>query len=378
VLRAFASCVLIVGCTAKAEPPPDELIAMSEGEQLTRALHSPPLSPAPDWPPWATIASGNLVLAPPCDTVPGTSGPPELFSLDHVDGDARFVVQVSPSLAGTCLPRVLACVEENGGCTYQDQTTGKVADIRMKTHFCYGSSCTGADFADEVIHFKVENPDDRDTSLVARVTTDAPIAFRILASHFHDELVGDLYDANITGEFLASYQIARMPDATPVTDGTYNLTWNPISQDWNGFGIEAESCSAPVPGCLVRHAPTRTSVGQCLRAQTGTPVTIGLRVWIADTANLEDADRMYVGGPATAVFHALGFADPGGINLPLNSTEQSVTVDAGDVVGTDVTFQLWRCRSAGAGTAPVCAAPPIGPPDAVATIAVRSSLTTCP
>src|SRR5262245_24985497 len=89
----------------------DRLIAMREGETVERRLVAPPSSRV-GWPEWASVTSdGTLVLAPPCSAIHGTSGSPSVFELADADAGHALLVQVSPSLDGPCLPRVLACIE---------------------------------------------------------------------------------------------------------------------------------------------------------------------------------------------------------------------------------------------------------------------------
>lgn len=375
---------LIAGCGGGDDPTdPTPLIALDEGTEADRPVETNVTA----WPdaPWATVDAGTLTLKPSCSVVPGTSGAPRLFTLDGADGDRAIVVQVNPTIAGTCLPRVLACVRAiDAECDpYQDQTTGVPAERQLRTSFCSGMSCTPAD---EMLDLLLDNPDTTDTELVARITTDAPIAFESNPLLFQGTLLGDLYDANIAGNFLVSYEIARgASDQARLAVGSYRLQWDGGNA---GLGIEGAYCTSATPqGCAVRHDPTRGLDGsQCMVAQAG-PVDVGVRVWVSEMfqpppASAIQIEAKLMPGSVPVTLHTDGQAGPRLVVSPDHPGPVDVFVEASAATGTQLELGVRPCATTGTGTpeVPHCdRQADLGPVyPATADIAIRSDDTLCP
>ncbi len=356
---------LFIACNGSVEDPVDgSLVALDEGETTSRPLANG-VKAAADWPSWASIEDGTLVLAPGCEVVTGTDGPPKVFSLGFITGEPALLVQVTPTIAGACLPRVLACISAGPtDCVsdqdFHDQSTGRMVDEVLDLTF------TGPD---KQIVFRLYNPDAGDTQLNARLTTDAPIAFVENENRFSGDLRGGLANSNITGDFRVSYEIARgMSIEARIATGAYRLRWN----DDEIHGIEVASCATANANCTL----VRNAAGWCVQEPTGNAqITVALRLWTGphaphapqpgapDTLLL----RGVTGGAPPPIFTSATTTQPQTITVPLDIGAQPVAANLGaNLDNKRVTLELFAC------VAP-CAAG--GMPSATVELAIR---TRCP
>jgi hypothetical protein len=168
-------------------------------------------------------------------------------------------------------------------------------------------------------------------------------------------LIGDLYDANIRGDFRITYEVARTTDPDKkVTTGSFELRWGTASQQ---FTIEPAACWSATPGpgpgltsCIVRHDPTRRGNAICLEAPSSpSSITVALDIWGAGDAELRlDLSDMI---PQQLVYHSL--ADPTDTRLepvPLAFAAEGVKtvyVDIPSPMGKMIPFTLTRTNGPG-------------------------------
>jgi hypothetical protein len=312
---------LVAGCGDTTAGSDDSLIALAEGTTLRLPISAVGRA-SWDAAPWATVdpVAKQLVLAPKCNVVTGTAGAPRLFVLDRADGDRSVVVQVSPSGDGDCRPYVDACVcGTAAACTESASGTSSVPycgiahdvvgrQIRFMTAFDDTS-------ADEQISFRLHNPDCADQqaglpcddSVSGRLTTDAPIHFnkdaRVLKPDV--ELVGDLFNANVRGDFRISYEIARSSEPDDkVATGSFELRWGT-----EPFTIEPAACWTATNGtCLVKHGPTKPTGTSpiCLQVSAGTAaITVALDVWIQRRPGMPGPTSLQLSSMQAVTFHAI-------------------------------------------------------------------------
>lgn len=389
-MRGWTLGVILVAFAACGGSAPDDvgddgaLIAIDEGAPpVTRQVVSAARTWAPDAP-WASVDdTGVLTIAPDCSVVKGTSGPPRLFSLDDADDGRTLVVQVSPSGSGACLPRVLACVhnaaETECADGFQDQTSGEHEDSLLHTGFCPAGAC-GAPTGDEVIELQLFDRDEQDTGVSARITTDAPITFDSMMGNGSPDnftaLTGHLFDAEITGDFLVSYEIARDHDSSQrLGTGSYHLLWEGGAK---GLGIEGQYCTSPT-SCKVHHNPTRSPDGQQCVSSDSQPIALGVRIWATAGQATNGFDTLVVsgsvlGGTDPLIFHSFTDAGIGRIELPLTGEgERSLFIEV--PVGSfdkRVRLEAKSCNP------PDCAGLPDGnPPDVATEIVLRRTMQEC-
>jgi hypothetical protein len=337
--------------------------------------------------------------------IPGSDGPPHLYSFDLDNGDDPILVQVTPSLDGICLPRVLACLTgPNSDCAgpldpttlapFQDQSTGTVPGRTIRVMF--STPQAGPPEPDRELHFRLYDPEDpggtRTASpLEARLTTDAPLVFlRGDAANFTPavEPIAAVYNAHVVGEFRVSYEIAdRRNTRAVIATGAYAVDWSDVRPgESSRISIQAASCaSAAAAGCTVASAPSAPS---CV-APRARPFTLGLRIWLAPHATTRDASAVHLvaragnGAPLSSVtLTAKSQTRPGSIDLAVDG-DGAVPVTAEIDVGADtdqtVMLEAWICVPGGGGspTAPRCAA--VGPgvpaspmPDATLAVQVKA------
>lgn len=358
-------------CTASARDRPafedGSLVAINEGETVTRTLSHRP-APGAALAPWVTIAGTTLTLAPPCSLISGSDGPPHLYTFDLQNGDDPILVQVSPTLAGGCLPRVLACLTgPTISCAgpldpitlapFQDQSSGTLQDRTVRILFSPPSPADPE--PDRELHFRLYDPDDLDGSgspLLARLTTDAPLVFvRGDANQlFNDtaEPVASIYNAHVIGEFRVSYEIADRRSAQAViATGAYALDWSDTRPGESPrLAIEAASCASASPlGCSVARAP---SAPACL-APHARPFTLGLRVWLAPHAITGGVNAVHLAARAgngaalpSATLTAMSQTRSDSMDLAVGS-DGALPVSAELEVGADtdqtVLLRAWFC-----------------------------------
>ncbi|MEP6861782.1 MAG: hypothetical protein ABJE66_14235 [Deltaproteobacteria bacterium] len=304
-MRAALTLMVVVACGSQqtgVELESGPLISVTEGD-APRHIHvtgAAKLTTSPDVT-WASFdgSSGDLVIAPPCTAVPGTSGAPRLFymQLDSTD----VVVQVQPSAAGKCAPSLRACLV-TADCTPASMPT--CAPQSALGHVLLPVSYASATDPDQTLVFTIENPDPT-VALGGHITTDAPIKFR--PNSDSTSFCAYMPNSNIAGDFTLDWTIAVAPvspDAAMVSSGEYHLDWNAD----DAYDIEVEWCATDGTSCTLHRytAPSPLPNAQwCIdhKPMTAVGMTLGLRIWARSMMGM-DSYRLTLGaklGSATKV-----------------------------------------------------------------------------
>ena len=274
MMRVALVAATLAGCTGDpADTTPlvgGALVGLAEGEVVVRTLAQP--APSAQLPPWVTIDRETLVIAPGCDVVRGFEGAPQLFTIELANGTDPVQIQVQPTIAGACVPRVKLCVTDKAqsiDCLtddqFRDQTLGEVA---LSVAYLSPSDPV------ELLYVQLFDPDrDPESPLEARLSNDGPLP----------SITGDaarlaavspipLPNHDIAGDFRLFYEIALAgQSARRLATGTYRLQWNRDKQP--EYGVEVEWCVDPSTGgpCSYR----RTDAGWRLcRMQPSATLTI--------------------------------------------------------------------------------------------------------
>lgn len=347
-------------------------IAIAEGE--IRTLHLAARSTLASTP-WAHVDNGtDLVLAPPCTLIKGTSGPPQAFVLEVTpEGGVptSVVVEVHPSGDGACRPTVVACLQPatspvtHGSCENVPAcgSANTITDQRVGISFgSAGGSGSGSGpfsdptLADQTLSFHVTNPgvsesgSGTDDPLVFKITTDAPLHFP-LSTDSSDPCM-PIINANIAGAFGLQYAFYRGSDVSAplVTSGQYDLQWNRGSHV-QPYGIELVSCAyATANGQTCTIVRKASSDQWCVKRPVGRPTSLGFRVWTSAPGNNVDhyalrltaAWEMMSDPPVTLVGDTERNTDM--ITLQINKSDKDepieVTADVGAVENEFLTVTL--------------------------------------
>jgi hypothetical protein len=278
-VRAALILVIVSACGSQqtgVELESGPLISVTEGDP-PRHIHvtgAAKLS-SPDAP-WASFdsASGDLVVAPPCTAVPGTSGAPRLFYM-QLDSTG-VVVQVQPSAAGACAPSMRACLV-TADCTQMSVPTCDPHDALG--HGPIPIRYQSPTQPDQTLVFTIDNPDPM-FALGGHITTDAPIKFRTTDGM---SFCASAPNTNIAGTFTLDWTVTAAPaspDAPVISTGEYHLDWNAN----DAYDLEVEWCATDGTSCTLHRYTDPSTLGGpqwCIDHKPPTPVgmTLGLRIW---------------------------------------------------------------------------------------------------
>jgi hypothetical protein len=332
------------------------LIAMSEGDP-PRHIHVSGASKLTTDVMWATLdpSSGDLVLDPPCTTVPGTSGAPVLFYM-QLDS-TPIVVQVQPSAGGTCAPTLNACkvMSCSDGCTQEPQHRALTLDYDDVTD------------GDASIAFSIQNPDSVDLAL--HLTTDAPLKFKQGQTSMAVCVLAP--NTNIVGAFTIDWILATLPgneNSPSVASGEYRFDWNLNDV----YGLEVQWCAGEAPCALHRYTKIPPQLGTaqwCIDTNHAptTAMTLGLRLWFQPMMGdggphtFGVGASLQVGGPVTLTASTARAMDSVSIDIDESTVPVMLTADLG-TVGMDL-LTLTTTRSPSDMKKRIIAIMPSCPPD---------------